>query len=210
MPGPAADVEQTPFCDAEEELPVRASGDGNGNGDNHGLEKPQARGQRRQQQDIVWRNVFLMSLLHLGALYSLLLIPKAKPLTLLWSKSRAHPLHLRLCCSREPRVLWASRDPPAGRSRSLGSGVMALTFVLPGAGRRPETAQWPAPVGVRRVLESCGAPLRAPRRAQGAARQRRNRVLGEGSAVVASRFLQPPPRATDLRTSKGRGWVGYG
>nr|AKA66436.1 stearoyl-CoA desaturase-1 [Larimichthys crocea]AKA66437.1 stearoyl-CoA desaturase-1 [Larimichthys crocea] len=33
---------------------------------------------------IVWRNVILMSLLHLGALYGLTLIPSASPLTLLW------------------------------------------------------------------------------------------------------------------------------
>lgn len=33
---------------------------------------------------IVWRNVFLMSLLHLSALYAIFLIPSASPLTLLW------------------------------------------------------------------------------------------------------------------------------
>lgn len=49
-----------------------------------GPDRPDARGQRR---DIVWRNVVLMSLLHLGAVYALLLIPKAHPLTLLWGKS---------------------------------------------------------------------------------------------------------------------------
>lgn len=35
---------------------------------------------------IVWRNVFLMTLLHIGAVYSLFLIPTASHLTLLWCK----------------------------------------------------------------------------------------------------------------------------
>uniref|UniRef100_A0A1A8RT96 stearoyl-CoA 9-desaturase n=1 Tax=Nothobranchius rachovii TaxID=451742 RepID=A0A1A8RT96_9TELE len=34
---------------------------------------------------IVWRNVIMMSLLHLGAVYGIFLIPSAAPLTLLWS-----------------------------------------------------------------------------------------------------------------------------
>ncbi|XP_026887347.2 acyl-CoA desaturase [Electrophorus electricus] len=34
---------------------------------------------------IVWRNVLMMSLLHLGALYGIFLIPSASPLTLMWS-----------------------------------------------------------------------------------------------------------------------------
>uniref|UniRef100_A0A8C6NUT4 stearoyl-CoA 9-desaturase n=1 Tax=Nothobranchius furzeri TaxID=105023 RepID=A0A8C6NUT4_NOTFU len=34
---------------------------------------------------IVWRNVIMMSLLHLGAVYGVFLIPSAAPLTLLWS-----------------------------------------------------------------------------------------------------------------------------
>ncbi|XP_037611155.1 acyl-CoA desaturase [Sebastes umbrosus] len=34
---------------------------------------------------IVWKNVFMMTLLHIGALYSVFLIPSASPLTLLWS-----------------------------------------------------------------------------------------------------------------------------
>lgn len=35
--------------------------------------------------DIVWRNVILMSLLHMGALYGLILIPQAKWSTILWA-----------------------------------------------------------------------------------------------------------------------------
>lgn len=36
---------------------------------------------------IVWRNVILMALLHIGAVYSILVIPRAKPLTWVWCKS---------------------------------------------------------------------------------------------------------------------------
>ncbi|XP_048453065.1 stearoyl-CoA desaturase 5 isoform X2 [Rhincodon typus] len=36
------------------------------------------------KREIVWRNVALMSLLHLGAVYSLSLLPQAQPLTWLW------------------------------------------------------------------------------------------------------------------------------
>lgn len=37
-------------------------------------------------REIVWRNVVLMSLLHIGALYGLTLIPSTSALTLMWSK----------------------------------------------------------------------------------------------------------------------------
>ncbi|PNI83012.1 SCD5 isoform 1 [Pan troglodytes] len=78
MPGSATDAGKIPFCDAKEEIRAGLeSSEGGG-----GPERPGARGQR---QNIVWRNVVLMSLLHLGAVYSLVLIPKAKPLTLLWA-----------------------------------------------------------------------------------------------------------------------------
>ncbi|NWJ07952.1 SCD5 desaturase, partial [Crypturellus undulatus] len=36
-------------------------------------------------QAVVWRNVVLMSLLHLGAVYALSLVPRARLLTLLWT-----------------------------------------------------------------------------------------------------------------------------
>ncbi|KAM4809835.1 stearoyl-CoA desaturase 5 [Rhinophrynus dorsalis] len=42
-------------------------------------------GKPTYQQDIVWRNVILMTLLHIGAVYSLVLIPQAHVLTLLWA-----------------------------------------------------------------------------------------------------------------------------
>lgn len=35
---------------------------------------------------LVWRNIILMSLLHLGALYGLSIIPSASAATLLWCK----------------------------------------------------------------------------------------------------------------------------
>ncbi|XP_030048000.1 stearoyl-CoA desaturase 5 [Microcaecilia unicolor] len=42
-------------------------------------------GKGRNRQEIVWRNVILMTLLHLGAVYSLVLIPTVQLLTLLWA-----------------------------------------------------------------------------------------------------------------------------
>lgn len=85
MPGPAADGGQVPFRNAKEEIRARVEGSENGGGQ-------QRPGAHRQRQNIVWRNVVLMSLLHLGAVYSLALIPTAKPLTLLWGKFRRRPL----------------------------------------------------------------------------------------------------------------------
>ena len=35
---------------------------------------------------LVWRNIVLMTLLHIGALYGLVIIPSASGLTLAWSK----------------------------------------------------------------------------------------------------------------------------
>nr|XP_055169073.1 stearoyl-CoA desaturase 5 [Nyctereutes procyonoides] len=70
MPGPAADRGQVPFRGAKEEIGARGEGPGHGGGPRRG---------------VVWRNVALMSLLHLAALYSLALIPAAQPLTLLWA-----------------------------------------------------------------------------------------------------------------------------
>uniref|UniRef100_A0A8D2IGB5 Stearoyl-CoA desaturase 5 n=1 Tax=Urocitellus parryii TaxID=9999 RepID=A0A8D2IGB5_UROPR len=78
MPGQATDAGKVSFCDAKEE--IRAELEGLAYGDRQ--ERP---GAREQRLNIVWRNVVLMSLLHLGAMYSLVLIPKAMPLTLLWA-----------------------------------------------------------------------------------------------------------------------------
>lgn len=50
-----------------------------------GAESRTPNGTKRQR--IVWRNVILMGLLHAGALYSVLLIPKAHPFTWIWCKS---------------------------------------------------------------------------------------------------------------------------
>ncbi|XP_052498186.1 stearoyl-CoA desaturase 5 [Budorcas taxicolor] len=81
MPGPAVDADKVPFRSAKEEIRAGVGVEGS-EGGGGGRERPGARGHR---QDIVWRNVFLMSLLHLAAVYSLVLIPKAQPLTLLWA-----------------------------------------------------------------------------------------------------------------------------
>ncbi|KAI4542786.1 hypothetical protein MG293_006912 [Ovis ammon polii] len=89
MPGPAVDAEKVPFRSAKEEIRAGVGvegSEGGGGGGGGGRERPGARG---HPQDIVWRNVFLMSLLHLAAVYSLVLIPKAQPLTLLWDKAVA-------------------------------------------------------------------------------------------------------------------------
>lgn len=39
---------------------------------------------------MVWRNIILMSLLHAGALYGLVLLPSASGLTLVWSEYLLH------------------------------------------------------------------------------------------------------------------------
>lgn len=41
---------------------------------------------KRRPVQIVWRNVIVMTLLHLGAVYALILVPQSHPLTWLWSK----------------------------------------------------------------------------------------------------------------------------
>lgn len=40
----------------------------------------------RPPRIIVWKNVILMTLLHISAVYAIFLIPSASPLTLLWCK----------------------------------------------------------------------------------------------------------------------------
>ena len=42
---------------------------------------------KRATQKVVWRNVLLMSALHLASLYALFLIPKSHPPTWLWGKA---------------------------------------------------------------------------------------------------------------------------
>ena len=42
--------------------------------------------QKRPPMKIVWRNVIVYSTFHIGSLYGLWLIPKAKMATLLWCK----------------------------------------------------------------------------------------------------------------------------
>lgn len=50
----------------------------------------------------VWRNIILMSLLHLGAIFSLMLIPSAKIQTLAWGK---HILPFVFCHLQTPQLL---------------------------------------------------------------------------------------------------------
>lgn len=51
-----------------------------------GAESRELNGAKRQR--IVWRNIILMALLHVGALYSVLLLPKAHPFTWIWCESK--------------------------------------------------------------------------------------------------------------------------
>lgn len=41
----------------------------------------------RPKLQYVWRNIILMSLLHLGALYGIILVPTCKVYTWIWGKS---------------------------------------------------------------------------------------------------------------------------
>ncbi|CAM4545076.1 stearoyl-CoA desaturase 5 [Lepidochelys kempii] len=77
MPGPGANCavageKRTPFCGGREESPL-------------GSKAESSEGNASYSQQIVWRNVVLMTLLHIGAVYSLCLIPKAQLLTLIWA-----------------------------------------------------------------------------------------------------------------------------
>lgn len=74
-------------------------------------------------QAIVWRNVVLMGLLHLGAVYALSLVPRAHILTLLWGECRAAPQVGRGAAgtSRFPRVralfvAFVPEPPPLPRA----------------------------------------------------------------------------------------------
>lgn len=49
-------------------------------------EQPEQTEEELPPLKFVWRNVILMSLLHIGALYGIWLIPQAKISTLIWSK----------------------------------------------------------------------------------------------------------------------------
>lgn len=66
---------------------------------------------------LVWRNIILMSLLHVGALYGLLLLPSASASTLAWSEYSPHTRGLG----------WADRrgfpSPTAECAGVVGSGV---------------------------------------------------------------------------------------
>lgn len=58
------------------------------NAENHEETPPKSRDDKGfHLQGIVWRNVILMALLHAASMYSIFLIPTARPLTLFWCKS---------------------------------------------------------------------------------------------------------------------------
>lgn len=157
MPGPATGGGKVPFRNAKEEIRAGVEGPEGGGAQ----ERPGARGQR---QNIVWRNVVLMSLLHLGAVYSLVLIPKAKPLTLLWGKSAGAPAPRTLARGVAGRPLatgGAERlrgpltcdRPPLGRT---GIPVQVLaTSASPGVAPSRRLCRLGMPSG--RGPESCGA-----------------------------------------------------
>ena len=122
MPDRAADRGKVPLCNAAEESRAGVQGSAGGGGQ----ERP---GAREQRQNIVWRNVVLMSLLHLAAVYSLVLIPKAKPLTLLWGKSGT--------VARPRRSAW-SRGSAAG-----GAEPPSLSTRLPPGAQVPVACSCP-------------------------------------------------------------------
>ncbi|XP_011840834.1 PREDICTED: stearoyl-CoA desaturase 5 [Mandrillus leucophaeus] len=193
MPGPATDAGKIPFCDAKEEIRAGLeSSEGGG-----GPERPGARGQR---QNIVWRNVVLMSLLHLGAVYSLVLIPKAKPLTLLWGKSRRRPLRPGLSGQA---ALGRARSPLAPRLRCFCSGIFNFRAPLPRRGLRKE-ARLPASLWRAEGTRSPAAPQLAQRRAKGEAGHRLNRFSFFGSFSVS----KPSPwRERSDPSTKLRLWL---
>jgi stearoyl-CoA desaturase (delta-9 desaturase) len=50
------------------------------------LTQMEAANSKKVPQQIVWRNVIWLAILHVGAVYGLLVIPWLHPLTWLWSK----------------------------------------------------------------------------------------------------------------------------
>lgn len=144
MPGLAVDARKVPFRNATKE--IRPGVEGSQGGCGGGQERPDARGQR---QNIVWRNVVLMSLLHLAALYSLVLIPKAKPLTLLWGKSRWRSLVPGHC----------GKTAPVRAGSPVGSRLCGAPSALPspfGSALASPSAPRPAWPAVARSLGPTG------------------------------------------------------
>lgn len=77
-----------------------------------------ASGEAGSGQAIVWRNVVLMGLLHLGAVYALSLVPRAQLLTLLWGEcgGGAGPRHAT------PRRATGGAGDSGGAPARLGAG----------------------------------------------------------------------------------------
>lgn len=94
-------------------------------------------------QAIVWRNVVLMGLLHLGAVYALSLVPRAHILTLLWGEcGHGHsgggtggggPGRARLGLSPVPlSPLLAAFVPGPSPGRSRDAIAIAIASAAPG------------------------------------------------------------------------------
>ncbi|KAB0353958.1 hypothetical protein FD755_023347 [Muntiacus reevesi] len=175
MPGPAVDAEKVPFRSAKEEIRAGVGVEGSEGGGGGGPERPGARGHR---QDIVWRNVFLMSLLHLAAVYSLVLIPKAQPLTLLWARrgeaggAGAREIAGRrwLRAVRSSRVSRCSVRESSGRSEHLKycltcpelhrpTGSTCYSHSPPGFGLPPGATRTRPPLQLCQVTSALSRPL---------------------------------------------------
>lgn len=151
MPGPAADGRQVPFRNAKEEIRARIEVS-EGGGD------PQRLGGRGQRQIVVWRNVVLMSLLHLGAVYSLALIPKAKLLTLLWGKSRRRPL----CPGPRGEATAGRAESPAAAPLPVVRGALSALRSLPPRARPlcpAVVGPWDGLLSQSRSLQLLPSPL---------------------------------------------------
>lgn len=71
---------------------------------------------------LVWRNIILMSLLHVGALYGLVLLPSASGLTLVWSE---YLLHTVAGLARQIRPVF-SHPQQNVLMQVVGAGVWAV------------------------------------------------------------------------------------
>lgn len=139
---------------------------------------------------IVWRNVVLMGLLHLGAVYALSLVPRAQLLTLLWGECGGG-VGLRRAA---PRHRW-------GRGRGGGFPTSGTTGRLPPVPERRVFSADPAGPAVGEQAASCFLCIRAAaarRLARLVARVRGQTWAGRcavrrgrGRAPLAAR--QPPP-----------------
>lgn len=84
-------------------------------------------------QAIVWRNVVLMGLLHLGAVYALSLVPRAQLLTLLWGECGAGGgMRHRWGGGRGPRrgPRWTRGSPAGPAVRELSHSLFSMCLSI--------------------------------------------------------------------------------